>query len=80
MGVKTKLTNHSIKIYGDPKLKLTKPIKIKNYLKDHRIFMMSTVAALTFGGEWKIYNLDSIKSSFPTFLKIIKDLNGKKKI
>jgi 3-phosphoshikimate 1-carboxyvinyltransferase len=39
--------------------------------------MMSTIAALTFGGEWKIYDPDSIKTSFPSFLKIIKKLNKK---
>jgi 3-phosphoshikimate 1-carboxyvinyltransferase len=74
MGVKTKLTNHSIKIYGNPKLEITKTIKIKNYLKDHRIFMMSTVAALTCGGRWEINDPDSIQTSFPSFLKIIKKL------
>ena len=75
MGVKTELTKNSIKIYGQPDLKITKPITIKNYLKDHRIFMMSTIAALTFGGQWKIHDKDSINSSFPTFLKIIKKIN-----
>ena len=75
MGIKTKLTNHSIKIYGNPKLNIKKSIKIKDYLKDHRIFMMSTIAALTCGGKWKIYNPESIKTSFPSFLKIIKQLN-----
>ena len=33
MGVKNDLTNHSIKIYGNPYLNITKPIKVKNYLK-----------------------------------------------
>jgi len=80
MGVKTELTNHSIKIYGEPNLKLIKPIKIKKYLKDHRIFMMSTIAALTCGGKWQIHDLDSVKTSFPSFLKIIKKLNENKKI
>ena len=51
MGVKTELTESSIKIYGQPNLKITKKIIIKNYLKDHRIFMMSTIAALTCGGD-----------------------------
>ena len=51
MGVKTELTESSIKIYGQPNLKITKKIVIKNYLKDHRIFMMSTIAALTCGGS-----------------------------
>ena len=80
MGVKTELTNHSIKIYGEPKLKLIKPIIIKKYLKDHRVFMMSTIAALTCGGKWQIHDLNSIKTSFPSFLKIIKKLNENKNI
>ncbi len=77
IGVKTKLTHHSIKIYGRPNLNLTGSYIIKDYLKDHRIFMMTTIAALTLGGKWKIHNSESIKTSFPSFLKIIKKLGGK---
>ena len=36
--------------------------------------MMSTIAALTFGGKWKINDVDSTKTSFPKFLKILRDL------
>ena len=75
MGVKTELTKDSIKIYGQPNLKIKELIKIKNYLKDHRVFMMSTIAALTCGGQWKIYDKDSINTSFPSFLKIIKKID-----
>ena len=67
MGVKTISTQSSIKIFGNPNLNINKKIEIKNYLKDHRVFMTSVVAALSFGGEWKIYNPDSIKTSFPNF-------------
>ena len=77
MGVKTVLTKDSIKIYGQPNLKITKQIIIKNYLKDHRVFMMSTIAGLTCGGQWKIHDKDSINTSFPSFLKIIKKINSK---
>ena len=28
--------------------------------------MMSTIAALTCGGQWKIHNKDSINTSFPS--------------
>jgi len=77
MGVKTELTKDSIKIHGQPNLKIKKLITIKNYLKDHRVFMMSTIAALTCGGQWKIHDQDSIKTSFPSFLKIIKKINKK---
>ncbi|MDC1224449.1 3-phosphoshikimate 1-carboxyvinyltransferase, partial [Pelagibacteraceae bacterium] len=76
MGIKTELTKNSIKIYGQPNLKIKKLIIIKNYLKDHRIFMMSTVAALTCGGQWSIHDKDSINTSFPTFLKIIKKIDN----
>tara|TARA_B100000767_G_scaffold74218_1_gene70899 strand:- start:308 stop:1636 length:1329 start_codon:yes stop_codon:yes gene_type:complete len=77
MGVKTKLTKESIKIYGQPDLKIITPIIIKDYERDHRIFMMSTIAALTCGGHWKIHDKDSINTSFPSFLKIVKEINNK---
>jgi 3-phosphoshikimate 1-carboxyvinyltransferase len=75
MGVKTKLTKNSIKIYGQPNLEIRKPIIVKNYLKDHRVFMMSTIAALTCGGKWQIHDKDSINTSFPSFLKILEGIN-----
>ena len=79
IGVKNKLIkNHGIKIWGQPNLKLKKKYEIKNYLKDHRVMAMSTIAALTLGGEWKIHEPESIKTSFPSFFKILKkDLGSK---
>ena len=69
IGVKNIVTKNSIKIYGNPNIKINKKIIIKNFLKDHRVFMTSVVAALTFGGDWKIHDKDSINTSFPSFLK-----------
>ena len=77
MGVKTILTKDSIKIYGNQNLKIKKDITMKDYLKDHRIFMASTIAALTLGGRWKIYDRSSIKTSFPSFINKIKKLGAK---
>ena len=74
MGVKNIVTNSSIKIFGNPNIEIKKKIIIKNYLKDHRIFMSSAIAALTFGGEWHIHDKESINTSFPNFLKILKDI------
>ena len=73
LGVKTITTKDSIKIYGNPKLNINfnKKIIIKNFLKDHRVFMTSLIAALSFGGKWTIHDKDSINTSFPNFLKII---------
>jgi 3-phosphoshikimate 1-carboxyvinyltransferase len=78
IGIKTKLTHNSIKIYGNPNLKLKKTFEIKNYFKDHRIMALSTIAALTLGGKWKIYDPDSIKTSFPSFFNILKENLGAK--
>ena len=74
LGIKTVVTKDSIKIFGNPKLNINKKIIIKNYLKDHRVFMTSVIAALSFGGEWTIYDKNSINTSFPTFLKLINEL------
>ena len=74
MGIKTISTKDSIKIFGNPNLKINKKIIIKKYLKDHRVFMSSVVAALSFGGNWVIHDKNSIKTSFPNFLKITKKL------
>ena len=74
MGIKTITTEDSIKIFGNPNLRINKKIIIKNYLKDHRVFMTSIIAGLTFGGEWEIHDKDSIKTSFPSFLDIVNDL------
>ncbi len=77
MGVKTILTKNSIKIFGNPELKIEKKILIKNFLKDHRVFMTSTIAALTFGGNWQISDKSSVKTSFPSFLQKIRSLGAK---
>jgi len=74
MGIKNDLTNNSIKIFGNPRINIKKKIIIKNYLQDHRIFMSSVVAALSFGGEWHIHNKNSVNTSFPHFLKTLKNL------
>ena len=74
MGIKTITTKDSIKIFGNSDLNINKKIIIKNYLKDHRVFMTSVIAALSFGGSWNIANKDAIKTSFPNFLNIIEDL------
>tara|TARA_B100000963_G_scaffold74305_1_gene62438 strand:- start:3329 stop:4663 length:1335 start_codon:yes stop_codon:yes gene_type:complete len=80
LGIKTKLTRDSIKIFGNPSIDLKKNMTVKNYYKDHRIFMTSVIAAFTFGGKWKIHDINSYKSSFPSFLNIIKKLGYKFKI
>ncbi|MDC1032761.1 3-phosphoshikimate 1-carboxyvinyltransferase [Candidatus Pelagibacter sp.] len=77
MGVKNIVTKDSIKIFGNPNLKINKKIIIKGFLKDHRIFMVSSIAALCFGGNWHIHDKNSVQTSFPSFLKKIGILGAK---
>ena len=74
IGIKNIVSESSIKIYGNPNLEVKKQIVIKDFLKDHRVFMTVIIAALSFGGAWKIHDKDSIKTSFPNFLNIINEL------
>ena len=77
MNVKVKrLSDDGIKIWGDPNLELKKSFEIKKFLKDHRVFMVSTIAALTLGGQWKIYDGTCFKTSFPKYLKILNQLGA----
>ena len=78
IGVKVERKFNNIKIFGNPNLNLQGNYLINNFRKDHRIFMMSYIAALVLGGNWKIYDKDSVNSSFPNFFKIIKQIKSKK--
>ena len=77
IGVKVLRNKDNIKIFGNPNLTLKGKYKISNFRKDHRIFMMSCVAALTFGGDWIIEDKDSTKTSFPNFFKLMNALGAK---
>ena len=77
IGIKTKRVKNNVKIYGNPELKLDGKYHVKNFLKDHRVFMMSTIAALTLNGHWTIEDKDSINTSFPKFLRMIKNFGAK---
>ena len=39
---------------------------------------LCTIAALTLGGKWKIHDPESIRTSFPSFFKILKNDLGAK--
>ena len=77
MGFKNIIKGDSIKIFGNPNLNVKKKIIINKFLKDHRVFMASVVAALTLGGRWSISSKESINTSFPSFISKIRSLGGK---
>ena len=76
IGIKTKSTTGSLKIFGNPNIKVKKRINI--YSKnDHRIAMAWTIIALALGGKFKIHNFETVKTSFPNFIPLVKNLGGK---
>ena len=77
IGIKIVSKSNNLKIYGNPDLKLKKSYIVSNFNKDHRVFMMSCVAALTLGGDWKIKDKSCYKTSFPKFLNILNKLGAK---
>ena len=77
IGVKVNRIKNDISIHGNPNLTLSKSFVMKNFLKDHRIFFLSCITALTLGGKWKIYDKKSANTSFPKFLKILKMIGAK---
>ena len=64
IGIKYIKLNNIIKIYGNPNLKLEGKYIVKNFRKDHRVFMMSCIAALTLGGNWQIIAQGLYKNFF----------------
>ena len=68
MGIKTKATEDTLKIFGNPKPYVKKNIKIHSNL-DHRIAMANFVAGQTSGANITIKDFETVESSFPNFLK-----------
>ena len=76
IGVKCKSTKSEMKIYGSKKnIKINTTIKVPN-LGDHRICMSSVILSLVTGIKAEIKNFETVKTSSPSFLQIIKSLGG----
>ena len=76
IGIRVDRLENDINIHGNPNLLLSKKFEMKNYLKDHRIFFLACITALTLGGKWKINDKKSANTSFPDFLKILKKIGA----
>lgn len=77
IGVKTKFSKGELKIFGMGSINASKKvIKVSN-LGDHRICMSSFILALLTGAKTKIKNFETVFTSSPSFLKIMKTLGAK---
>ena len=76
IGIKTTATKDKIKIYGNEKISSKKRIYVSN-LGDHRICMSTFILAILTGTQAKIRNFETVFTSSPSFLKIMKNLGAK---
>ena len=76
IGIKTVANKNEIKIYGKDNIKIKNKIIDVPSLGDHRICMASLILSLLLGIKIKINSFETVYTSSPSFLKIIKSLGG----
>ena len=77
-GIKCKNTKDSMTIYGNDKINSSKKSILVKTKGDHRICMSSAILALATGIKTRIYNFETVNTSFPEFTTLIKkNLEGK---
>ena len=76
IGIKSKSSGNELKIFGRELTDMSdKKITVKN-LGDHRICMSTFILAILTGAKTKIKNFDTVNTSSPSFLKIMKSLGA----
>lgn len=79
-GIKCRSTKNSITIYGKDKIKTQNKSILVKTKGDHRICMSSVIFSLVTGIRTKIKNFETVNTSFPGFIQLIKHLGGKVEI
>ena len=77
VSIKSKFYKGEYKIYGQGMIEASNKIIDVPDLGDHRICMSSFVLALLTGAKAKIRNFETVFTSSPSFLKIMKTLGAK---
>jgi len=75
-GIKCKITKDSMIIYGKDKIETKNKLILTEIRYDHRICMSSVIFALVTGIRAKIKNFETVNTSFPGFVALIKNLGG----
>ena len=77
IGIKCKLGKNEMKIYGNGMIDASsKKINVGN-LGDHRVAMCAFILAILTGAKTTIKNFETVFTSSPSFLKIMKSLGAK---
>ena len=77
IGILSKFNKNKLVINGSDRKDYSKKIIKVSNLGDHRICMSSAIIALLTGANAVIKNFETVGTSSPNFLKIIKSLGGK---
>ena len=75
--IKTKIFKNELKIYGKGMIKADKKKIFVPNLGDHRICMSAFILALLTGAKVRIRNFETVFTSSPSFLKIMRSLGAK---
>ncbi len=75
-GVKCKTTKDSMIIFGKGKIESQGKSILTKTKGDHRICMSSMILSLVTGIRAKINNFETVNTSFPGFVSLIKNLGG----
>ena len=76
-GIKCKITKDAMTIYGKNEIKKQNRTILVKAKGDHRICMSSAILALITGMRTKINNFETVNTSFPGFISLIRSLGGK---
>ena len=80
IGVKCKLSKNEMKIYGKGMINVPNKKIIVGNLGDHRVAMCAFILATLTNAQATIKNFETVFTSSPSFLKIMKSLGAKFKI
>ena len=76
-GIFCKSTNDTMTIYGKKNLNFKKKYITVKTKGDHRICMSAVILALVTGIKIKINNFETVNTSFPNFISLIRNIGGK---
>ena len=79
IGIKTKASNNTFKIFGKSNIKIKNTLKIFSK-KDHRVAMAFFCLGQIITGKVLIHNFETVNTSFSSFLKIMKKIGAKYEI
>ena len=79
IGIKTKSTIDTLKIYGNPDIQMNKTLRIFSK-KDHRIAISFFCLGMLLNGKTEIKNFETVNTSFSKFLITMKKIGAKYEI